>query len=1000
MRTDSLPRLALFTALALAPLAPAALRATTTNLDFAIPAEDAGERSRENFDAGWSFARFGLQPDGSRKPEPGVAAWSITASASSEESDNPAENAFDGDASSRWCASGATPAQWLALDLGRPVALGSVAVTWEKDSGYASVIEGSSDGRNWKQLTATDAKTKSGAVSKISGTFRHLRVRTTALPAGGWASISEIRLTDASGAPVVRERLAGNSPTAETPGFDDSAWRKLDLPHDWGIEGPFRNDLPGETGKLPWKGLGWYRKSFTLPSGDKGKRVFLDIDGAMAHAKMWINGKPLPAHPYGYTSFRVELTPYLNFGDTPNVVAVRLDTEKWDSRWYPGAGIYRHTWLVKTAPVHVAHYGTTLTTPKITAGSGEVNLAVRVRNQSEAPAGAVVRVDIHELDAVNKVGAKVASASGAALTVAAGATGESVVKVAVPRPKLWDIAAPNRYLARTVVSVAGKTVDSYDTPFGFRTLEFTARNGFKLNGKRVEVNGVCQHHDLGALGAALNDRALERQLEILKGMGCNSIRTSHNPPATELLDLADRMGFLVQVEAFDAWAHAKKPKDYNRLWKAWHETDLRDMVKRARNHPSVFMWSVGNEVVEQRDPAFPKELVAIVKSEDATRPVTAGCNDAGGAIASGFAKELDVMGVNYNLGIYDAYLKKPEFANKPVMSTESSSCVSSRGEYFFPVKRGADSRANFQISSYDVDAPGWACPPDDQFRVNDRHPAIFGEFVWTGWDYLGEPTPYNADTTNLLNFRGDAAKRAALEKELAELGKVSVPSRSSYFGIIDLAGFPKDRFYSYQSRWRADLPMVHVFPHWNWPERAGQVTPVHAYTAGDEAELFLNGKSLGKKKKNTGEYRFKWDEVKYAPGEIKVVAYKAGRKWAEQTVKTTGAPTKLALVPDRAAIAGDGKDLSFVTLRIVDAAGLTVPRTHNPIQFSVTGPGEIVATDNGDATSFESFQSPERKAFNGLALAIVRAKPGATGEIRLRAESPGLAPATTVIRAK
>lgn len=783
----------------------------------------------------------------------------------------------------------------------------------------------------------------------------------------------------------------------EKPGFDDASWRKLDLPHDWGIEGPFRQDLEGNTGKLPWRGIGWYRKSFTVPTADKGRRTFLDFDGAMANAKVWINGKPLPAHPYGYTSFRLDLTPYLNFGDKPNVVAVRLDTENWDSRWYPGAGIYRHTWLVKTNPVHIEHYGTTVTTPAVSEKSATVRLVARVQNESAAPVKASVRVSIHEVNSNDAVGARVAGVVGKDFEIAAGGAAAGTVELAVPSPALWSPAKPNRYLARTLVVADGKVVDSYDTPVGFRTLEFTARDGFKLNGERLEIQGVCQHHDLGALGAALNNRALQRQLEALKDMGCNAIRTSHNPPATELLDLADKMGFLVQVEAFDCWEKGKRAKDYNKLYKEWHETDLKDMVKRARNHPSVFMWSIGNEIMEQTKPAYPKHLTAIVKSEDTTRPVTAGCNNPRGAIDSGFAKEVDIMGVNYFMSNYGYFESKKEYSDKPYMSTESASVVSSRGEYFFPVKRGKDSEQNFQVSSYDVTAPGWAYPQDDQFRELAKHPACLGEFVWTGWDYLGEPTPYNNDATNLLNFRADPKKMAELEKQMKESGKIPVPSRSSYFGIIDLAGFPKDRFYAYKSHWNPSVPTAHLLPHWNWPERVGQVTPVHLYTSGDEAELFLNGKSLGRKKKGKFEYRIKWDDVKYTPGELKVVAYKNGKEWATETVKTTGEPARLALASDRAAIKADGKDLAFVTVRIADKEGLTVPRSSNLVKFSVSGPGEIVATDNGDATSFESFQLPQHKAFNGLALAIVRLKPGAKGKITVTAESAGLAPASVAV---
>lgn len=975
------------------------LIASATNLEFPKPAELAALRTRESFDSGWTFSRYGLQADGSRKAEPGGSNFAVTVLASSEEGEkgNPAVNAFDGNPETRWCASGPAPAQWLQLEFAKPTAFSDIKVTWEKEGAYVAVLETSEDGKAWTEVKPTR--------ESPSAARRFLRVRTTSLPTGQWASIREIELLDDKGQPVKQEKLQDGSPAPSDPKFNDSAWRKLDLPHDWGIEGPFRQDLPGGTGKLPWKAIGWYRKMFTLPAADKGKSVFLDFDGAMAYAQVFVNGKELPARPYGYSAFRVDLREALNFGGE-NTIAVRLNTENWDSRWYPGAGIYRHTWLVKSQPVHVAHYGTTVTTPEVTPDSTTVKVVARLEGMPtsvDAAQKVEVQVALHELGANDSVGAVVAKGNGEiGSAMSSGGDGNlpaAGVTLKVSKPKLWDTASPNRYLARVTVTVGGKAVDCYDTPFGIRTLDFS-REGFKLNGKRVEVRGVCNHHDLGALGAALNDRALERQLEILKSFGCNAIRTSHNPPAPELLDLADKMGFLVQVEAFDCWAHGKVAKDYNRLWKDWHEKDLRDMVRQNRNHPSVFMWSIGNEVVEQDQPAFPKELVGIVHSEDTTRPVSVGCHNPEKAASSGFISEVDAMGVNYHLSFYEPFLKNPRYADKPVYGSETSSCVSSRGEYFFPVKRGRDSQVNFQVSSYDVDAPGWAYEPDAQFRALQKHPEFFGEFVWTGFDYIGEPTPYDGDAANLLNFSGDPAKRAALEKELKELGKLKVPSRSSYFGIVDLAGFPKDRFYLYQGQWRKDLPMAHILPHWNWPERVGQVTPIHVYTSGDEAEVFLNGKSLGKKSMAPGECRLRWDDVVYEPGEVRVVAYKDGKEWAKDVVKTTGEAAKLGLSADRATIKDDGKDLSFLTLRIEDKDGLTVPRSQNAVRFSVQGPGEIVATDNGDATSFESFQSPDRKAYNGLALVIVRAKPGQAGTIRVKAESEGLKATEVAVEAK
>ncbi|MFZ1934676.1 MAG: beta-galactosidase GalB [Thermoguttaceae bacterium] len=972
-------------------------------LTGSVAGEQPAGRSEESFDFDWRFERFGPLPDGSTTPEPGgPGGWSITASASSEELDkgNLAQNAFDDDPDSRWCAENANVKQWLALDLGRRMKLGGIEVDWEfPDLTYKYVVEGSNNGKKWKSLA--DGDTSIGPKRlPLSATARYVRLRTTALPPGKWASIREIRLFGGDKKPIHNSRLkseAGKSPSDAD--FDDSAWRTLDVPHDWGIEGPFRDDLPGDTGKLPWRGIGWYRKHFTVPAADGGKRIFIDFDGAMANAKVWLNGQYVGTWPYGYNAFRLELTPFIKFGGE-NTLAVRLDTVHWGSRWYPGAGIYRNVRIVKTSPVHVGHWGVFVTTPSITDDKGEVKLAVSMDNQSEKAATASVRSDIYELTPAGKAGNRVASTAAAETRIPAQGSARIGLNATVPKPKLWNLDKPNRYLARTVVTVDGYVVDSYDQPFGFRTIEFTPRDGFKLNGRRVPLQGTCNHHDLGALGAALNVRALQRQLEILKEMGCNALRTSHNPPAPELLDLADRLGFLVMVEAFDCWQTGKTANDYSRLFAAWHKRDLQAMVRRERNHPSVIMWSIGNEIYEQNGPKFSKMLGDIVRAEDPTRPVTAGCNDAWAAI-NGFQTGVDVFGLNYNTGFFPRALNYPGNQKKPMFSSESSSCISSRGEYFFPPKRGRDSEANFQVSSYDVDAPGWAQTPDEEFAALDRSPAFLGEFVWTGFDYLGEPTPYNSDVANLLNF-SDPGKRAAMKRELDALGKIKVPSASSYFGIVDLCGFKKDRFYLYQARWRPDLPMAHILPHWNWPERIGKTTPVYVYTSGDEAELFLNGKSLGKKKKKKGrfEYRLRWNDVVYQPGELRVVAYREGKPWANDVVKTSGEPAKLLLQADRAEIRGDGKDLSFVTVTIADKDGRLVPRSNNLVKFDLAGPGEIVAVGNGDAASHEPFQARQRRAFNGLCLVIVRAKTGPRNSITLKAQSDNLTGAEVSITRK
>ncbi len=781
----------------------------------------------------------------------------------------------------------------------------------------------------------------------------------------------------------------------EQVAVDDASWQKLDLPHDWAIQGPFRMDLAGETGKLPWKGIGWYRKHFTIPEFDRGKRVFIDFDGAMAYAKVWLNGHYLGTWPYGYSSFRMDLTPYLKY-DGENVLAVNLNTEKWDSRWYPGAGIYRHVWLVKTNPVHVGHWGTYITMPQISKNAATVKLAISVDNQGTTPVNALISTDVYELRADNKPGAKVVSAKKSVIRIGSGVSATSNLQAIISHPKLWDIVSPNRYLAQTSVIVNGKVVDVYNTPFGIRTIEFTANKGFLLNGRRVAIQGTCNHHDLGSLGAAFNTSALIRQLKILKTMGCNALRTSHNPPAPELLELADQMGFLVWDEAFDCWKHGKKKLDYNKLYDEWNEKDLKAMVHRDRNHPSVFIWSIGNEVMDQQDVEMTKHLAGVVRAEDPTRPISNGYNDPDGGRESGAVMALDVMGVNYFFSQQPKWDADPRYKDKPTVGSETSSCLSSRGEYFWDKEY-----QNWQISSYDTAKPGWGCIPDEQFRTNAKFPNLLGEFVWTGFDYLGEPTPYGSDETNLLNFRNDPSKKAELEQKLEEMRLHNPPSRSSYFGIVDLAGFPKDRYYLYQSHWRAKLPMAHILPHWNWPEKIGEKIPVHVYTSGDEAELFVNGKSMGRKKKRLNEdFRLVWDSIKYEPGTVKVIAYKNGKEWATDLVKTTGGAAKLSISADRSIIGSDGSDLAYITLKVEDKDGLTVPRSHPLIKFEVDGPGEIVATDNGDATSFVSFKSDERPAFNGMELVIVRAKKRMKGKFTVKANSDGLEKSAVTIETK
>ncbi len=774
--------------------------------------------------------------------------------------------------------------------------------------------------------------------------------------------------------------------------FDDTSWRSVDLPHDYAIEGPFTDSVSANMGRLPATGVAWYRKRLSLPATDDGKSVFLDIDGAMSYSMVWVNGQFVGGWPYGYASYRLDVTPYLEAG-ADNVIAVRLDNPtpqgtNWDdgsSRWYPGAGLYRNVWLVVTEPIHVGHWGTQVTTPEVTATEATVDLRVSVDNDTDAEATVSIATDVYELDADGaRQGSSVASFAPVELLVGALSSATAATLGTLQNPKLWGTPPeqePHRYVAVTKVSHQGEIVDVYETPFGVRTIEFDPDQGFILNGEHIELKGVCNHHDLGALGAALNTRALERQFEILAEMGSNAIRTAHNPPAPELLELADRFGFLIMDEAFDVWVEGKTDLDHHRFFPEWHEQDLRALLRRDRNHPSVVMWSIGNEIVEQNDstegPALAEKLTDISHEEDPTRPTVSGMNSA--KPDNPFSGPIDAIGLNYQgTGVRSGPPQYPtyhaSFPDKFIVGTETVSTFSSRGVYTFPVASGRGTKAtssagiaNNQISSYDLYYADWSYSPDAEFESQDKYGYVGGEFVWTGFDYLGEPTPLES------------------------------VARSSYFGIIDLAGFKKDRFFLYQSRWRPDFPMAHLLPHWTWPERVGQVTPVHVYTSGDEAELFLNGVSLGRKSKATYDYRLRWDDVMYQPGELSVVAYKDGAEWATDQLRTAGSAAKLTLTPDRATIAADGKDLSFVTLTVEDQEGLLAPRANHTIHFTISGPGEIVATDNGDATDRTVFSSKDRAAFSGKALAIVRALPGQKGEITLSASASGLSAGTAIV---
>jgi beta-galactosidase len=778
-----------------------------------------------------------------------------------------------------------------------------------------------------------------------------------------------------------------------TSDYDDSSWAIVDLPHDWAINGPFmtgdKAEVGGGMGRLPVNGVAWYRKKLNIPASDEGKSIFLDFDGAMSYAMVWLNGQLVGGWPYGYASWRVNLTPYVKPGQE-NQLAIRLDNPNNSSRWFPCGGIYRNVWLIKTSPIHIGQWGTYIKTRNISKESATLDLAITIDNDSKTNAVVDVNTQIYALNSEgNQTDDNVAHFETLNSKVKSGKHTKFESSIILKNPRLWGplpTQQPNLYLAVTTLSQNGKTIDQYYTRFGIRSIEFNPDKGVFINGEHIFIKGVNLHHDLGALGAAFNTRAAERQLEILHEMGCNAIRTSHNLPAPELLELTDRMGFLVLDEIFDSWELKKTPLDFHLIFTDWSEPDTRAFIRRDRNCPSVIIWSFGNEVGEQytneKGAAVAKRLYDIIKEEDTTRPTTCALNFSKPDME--LPKIPDIIGLNYQgEGIrqapefegterirtapsYDAFHAK--FPNKVILSTETASAFSSRGVYLFPVSnelsapvrdgRGGNSNI-YQVSAYELHAVDFGSTADKVFGTIDRHPFVAGEFVWTGWDHLGEPTPY-------------------------------YESRSAYCGIIDLAGFKKDRFYLYQSHWKPEFPMAHILPHWNWKERVGKITPVHVFTSGDEVELFVNGRSLGRKKKRQYEYRLRWDSVIYEPGELKAVAYKNGKLWAQDIVKTTDKPTQLIAIADRKTINADGKDLAFITMQVTDKDGLIVPRSNNQIEFSIEGPGEIVATDNGDPTNMVSFSSKEREAFNGLCLVIIRSIAGNTGTIKVKAQSAGI----------
>jgi beta-galactosidase len=903
----------------------------------------------------------------------------------------------------------------------------------------------------------------------------------------------------------------GDPQSAQATDYDDSAWQKVRVPHDWAIAGPFNPEhRDGSSGKLPWKGTGWYRTEFTLDSS-QGTRVYLDFDGVMAFPQVYVNGQLVGDWDYGYTSFRVDATDHVNLNGK-NVVAVRVDTTKHGTRWYPGAGIYRKVMLEVREPVHIGHWGVGITTPEVTDDSATVQIDARVDNHGkDAVAGRIIYT------ITDPAGKNLANSNLQGDFLPGESQHQKTFKL--PKPKRWDVDHPHLYSLKTEVEIDGHVVDSQTTPFGIRTFEFTADDGFHLNGRRVQLYGVNLHHDLGALGAAFNTRAMQRQLEIMKDMGVNALRTSHNAPAPEVLELCDRMGIVVWDECFDKWNSTADRFRGEPSHQQHGERHLKSFVERDRNHPSVVLWSIGNEIPDDREGVNAervKLLGDIVRRYDATRPVALG-SCFPDHVAKGHYQSLDVVGWNY-LRRYGAH--RDLMPTVPIVYSESASALSTRGFYNPELATNkTDYAPGFFVCSYDLNSAAWSDIPDAEFRLMKNDPFVAGEFVWTGFDYLGEPTPYTGQ------------------------------ARSSYFGIVDLAGIPKDRYWLYRSYWRPDATTVHILPHWNWPERKGQNVPVFVYTNGDSAELFLNGKSLGrhtkgeapsrpenlaankpvttsstqtgnanasvndgdlttrwcaesnnssqwiemdlekpqpvkclvlefeKEAKNYGyviktsldgenwevaathktsrepqwggpstaihhvdnearyvriefeellnrawasicelavysqpaessyydstyDYRLRWNDVTYEPGELKVVAYKGNNQIGTATVKTAGDPTQIRLTPDRTKLTASGDDLCYVTVEALDKDGNLCPLAENEIDFKLAGPAEIAGVDNGDPISMESFLADHGQLFFGKTMLVVRTQEGKPGDIKIIASSKGLQDASVGVVAE
>ena len=761
---------------------------------------------------------------------------------------------------------------------------------------------------------------------------------------------------------------------------DDSKWESVAVPHDWAIYGPFDKEVDkqttaiiqngekvatektGRTGSLPYIGEAWYRNQFSVQNLDKDKKVILLFEGAMSEPKVYLNNRKVGEWNYGYNYFYFDITDFI-LTDKQNSLAVHLSNMGQSSRWYPGAGLYRKVKLIVKNKESIDQWGTFVTTPLVSKDLAKVNIKTKVTGENLRLVTKIIDADGKEV-AANESNTLFAN--------------EFEQNIAVKKPHLWCPETPYLYTAISQLFDGNVLKDETRTRFGIRTIKFEPQKGFTLNGEIRKFKGVCLHHDLGPLGTAINKAALRRQLTILKDLGCNAIRSSHNMPSLEQLELCDEMGFMFLAESFDEWAKPKVKNGYNRFFEKDAEKDIVNLVRATRNHPSIVMWSSGNEVPDQKGEEGVKRakwLQGIFHREDPTRPVTVGMDQVKATMESGFAALMDIPGLNYRVHLYEEAFKK--FPQGFILGSETASTVSSRGIYKFPVEKAVFKQYDdFQTSSYDLEYCSWSNLPEDDFILQDDKPWVIGEFVWTGFDYLGEPTPYD-------------------EKW---------PSRSSYFGISDLAGLPKDRFYLYRSRWNTIDKTLHILPHWNWEGREGQATPVFVYTNYDSAELFVNGKSMGIQKKNNAtpqsRYRLMWMDVKYEPGTLKVVAFdKDGKAAAEQEVHTAGKPYQIKLEADRNTIEANGEDLSFVTVSVVDKDGNLCPTATQQLKFNVTGKGTYRAACNGDATSLEQFHLPTMKLFSGKLVVLVQSTQEA-GKIDLSVTGEGLKESVIVLNSK